>query len=152
MEFATLWTLIWHVTVEKLCFRHSSLFLYSVHSQTKRKKSSTQIFHFCCCQGLWANKSDRSWNRNVLFSVFVIDLYSADSQTQTIDAFFNFTADGDFGSITRVRGGIEYFCFQRSLSFSISLSARLKRIKNRRHFFFLICCWQGLCHGSITRI
>ena len=30
-------------------------------------------------------------------------------------------------SITRVKGGIEYFCFRSSLLFSISLSARLKR-------------------------
>ena len=46
-------------------------------------------------------------------------------------------------------GGIEYFCCRRSLSFSISLSARLKRKEKSPTFFFLICCWHGLwVHNS----
>ena len=35
-----------------------------------------------------------------------------------------------------VRVGIEYFCFRGSLSFSISLSARLKRKNKSPTFFF----------------
>ena len=50
----------------------------------------TFFFSLFCWQGIWANKLDHRWDRNVLFSVFVIDLYSAHSQTKTIkivDAF-----------------------------------------------------------------
>ena len=89
------------------------------------------FFHFFCWQGLVHYNSGHRSDRKVLFSVFVDVFYSNHSQTKTkkfVDKIFSiFSAGRVWYTITLVIGVIEKFCFQHSSSFSIAITARLKR-------------------------
>ena len=45
-------------------------------------------------------------------------------------------------------GEIIKFCFRPSSSFSIAMTARLKRKKSLTIFFFHFFCWEGLVHHN----
>ena len=138
--------------IEKFCFRPSSSFSIAMTARLKRKKSLTNFFHFFCWEGLVHHNSVHGCDRKVLFSAFVIVFYSDDSQTKTkkiIDKlFFIFSAGRVWHTITPPMGEIEKFCFRPSSSFSIAMTARLKRKKIFDNFFFHFFCWEGLVHHN----
>ena len=83
-------------------------------------------------------------DRKVMFSAFVIVFYSDDTQTKTKKIFniffFIFSAGSVWYTITPPMGEIEKFCFRPSSSFSIAMTARLKRKKSltKKFPFFLL--------------
>ena len=131
--------------IEKFCFRPSSSFSVAMTARLKRKKSLTKFFfHFFCWEGLVHHKSAHGRDRKVLFSAFVIVFYSDDSQPKTkkiFDKKFSiFSAGRVWHTITPPMGEIEKFCFRPSSSFSIAMTARLKRKKSltKKFSFFLL--------------
>ena len=95
--------------IEKFCFRPSSSFSIAITARLKRKKSLTKF----------------------LISAFVIVFYSDDRKTKMKKIFdkifFIFSAGRVWYTITPPMGEIEKFCFRPSSSFSIAMTARLKR-------------------------
>ena len=61
--------------------------------------------------------------------------------------FFIFSAGRVWYTITPPMVEIEKFCFRPSSSFSIAMTARLKRKKSLTKFFHFFC-WEGLVHHN----
>ena len=56
----------------------------SVFTQAETKKIfDIYFFHFYCWQGIRVHNSCHRWDRTVLFSAFIIVVYSVHNQTKT---------------------------------------------------------------------
>ena len=102
-------------------------------ARLKRKKSLIKNFSFFFLLGRFGK---------FLFSDFVIVFYIDESQTKTKKKIEKkkkiiFSAGRVWYTITPPIGEIEKFCFQPSSSFSIAMTARLKRKKSLTIFFFI---------------